>query len=228
MTAITQIRLGRTNCYLLRGTGSAVLVDAGMPGAVRRFARTLARLGTQPSEVRHLVLTHGHADHVGCASAVRAMTGASVIMHAHDAPLVERGGSTLPPGATSWGRVLRLLLRPLSAAMRYTGFVPDVTINAAMSLGPFGIPAHVVHTPGHTAGSVSVLLDSGEALVGDLAMNGFPMRAGPGMPAFAENVDQVYASWEKVLTAGATTIYPAHGKPFPADRLRDILRRRTS
>ena len=228
MTGITPIRLGRTNCYLLRGDGPAVLVDTGMPGAGHRFERVLARLGTQPSDVGYIVLTHGHADHAGCACDVRAMTGASVIMHTFDAPVVEQGDSALPPAATGWGRVLRLLLRPLSAAMRYTGFVPDVVIDAEMSLEPFGIPAHVVHTPGHTAGSVSVLLDSGEAFVGDLAMNGFPMRAGPGLPAFAENVDQVYASWEALLAAGATTIYPAHGKPFPADRLRDILRRRTS
>jgi len=52
------------------------------------------------------------------------------------------------------------------------------------------------------------------------------MRIGPGMPTFAEDVDAVYASWEKILSAGAKTIYPAHGKPFGAERLKKVLDRR--
>jgi glyoxylase-like metal-dependent hydrolase (beta-lactamase superfamily II) len=106
--------------------------------------------------------------------------------------------------------------------------VPRTTVDVALSdedldLASYGVPGRVMHTPGHTNGSVSVLLESGEAFVGDLAMNGFPMRRGPGMPVFAADAAQVHASWRKILDAGATTIYPAHGEPFPAQVLRQAL-----
>ena len=62
----------------------------------------------------------------------------------------------------------------------------DVKIgNEGMSLYDYGIPGRVVYTPGHSSGSISVLLESGEAFVGDLAMNKLPLRATPGLPIFA-------------------------------------------
>jgi hydroxyacylglutathione hydrolase len=226
MTAVHPIRLGRTTCFLVRGDAAAALVDTSVPGSERRFQKTLARLGLRPADVRCIVLTHCHFDHVGSLKAIRDLTGAPAVMHKLDAPAVAHGDSRIPPGTTPWGRILGALFRVFGGLARYEPCAADVTIDADMSLGPFGIAAHVIPTPGHTPGSLTVLLDSGEALVGDLAMNGFPLRAGPGIPAFAENLEQIYSSWEKVLAAGAETIYPAHGKPFPATRLRDILSRR--
>ena len=213
MNAVYPVRLGRTTCYLV-------------PGTERKLAASLERLGIAPRDVRCIVATHSHYDHVGSLRAVRELTGAAVVMHKHDAGAVAAGRSRTPPGTTGWGKVLGFLMRALRLPQEFPAIRPNLTIDAEMSLEPFGIPARVLHTPGHTRGSVSVVLASGEALVGDLAMSGFPLRAGPGIPVFAESIDDVYESWEKILAAGATTIYPAHGRPFPADRLRDILSRR--
>ena len=66
-------------------------------------------------------------------------------------------------------------------------------------------------------------MDSGEAFVGDLAMNGLPLRLGPGMPAVAEDTAAVKESWRLLLDRGATWIYPAHGKPFKAEILEKKL-----
>ncbi len=92
------------------------------------------------------------------------------------------------------------------------GFVAD-----ELSLDEYGIAGRIVYTPGHTAGSISVLLDSGEAVVGDMAMNSLPMRLSPGLPVFAENLSQLMESWRMILKQGVATIYPSHGGPFPAD-----------
>jgi hydroxyacylglutathione hydrolase len=81
----------------------------------------------------------------------------------------------------------------------------------------------VIHTPGHSWGSVSVLLDNGEAFVGDLAMNMLPMRLKPGLPIFGDDVQIVKNSWQKRLDMGAKTVYPAHGKPFPEEILYEAL-----
>ena len=98
------------------------------------------------------------------------------------------------------------------------GFVAD-----ELSLDEYGIAGRIVYTPGHTAGSISVLLDSGEAVVGDMAMNSLPMRLSPGLPVFAENLSQLMESWRMILKQGVATIYPSHGRPFPADVMRKAL-----
>jgi glyoxylase-like metal-dependent hydrolase (beta-lactamase superfamily II) len=67
------------------------------------------------------------------------------------------------------------------------------------------------------------LLDTGEAFVGDLAMNRFPLRLSPGLPIFAEDQAAVVESWRSLLDQGATTVYPAHGKPFPAEVIRKAI-----
>ena len=91
------------------------------------------------------------------------------------------------------------------------------------SLAEFGIAGKVIPTPGHSPGSVSVLLESGEAFVGDLAMNRLPLRLSPGLPIFADDPDQVVQSWRRLLELGVTTVYPAHGKPFSADVMRAAI-----
>ena len=90
-------------------------------------------------------------------------------------------------------------------------------------LESYGIHGKVIYTPGHSSGSISLLLDTGDAFVGDLAMNVFPTRIGPGMPIFAENVNALKESWRLLLSSGAKQIYPAHGKPFNADVLEKLL-----
>jgi glyoxylase-like metal-dependent hydrolase (beta-lactamase superfamily II) len=69
---------------------------------------------------------------------------------------------------------------------------------------------------------MSLLLDTGDAFVGDLAMNVFPVRIGPGMPIFAEITNIIKESWRLLISSGAKKIYPAHGKPFNTDALEKL------
>jgi len=97
------------------------------------------------------------------------------------------------------------------------------SLSIELPLIGYGIPGKILYTPGHSMGSVSVLLETGDAFVGDLAMNGFPLRYGPGLPIFAEDMQMVRESWRLLVDAGAETIYPAHGKPFSVDFIRRAL-----
>jgi glyoxylase-like metal-dependent hydrolase (beta-lactamase superfamily II) len=63
-------------------------------------------------------------------------------------------------------------------------------------------------------------LESGEAIVGDMAMNKFPMRLSPGLPIFAENMPQLIDSWKALLEEDIKSIYPSHGGPFSPDVMR--------
>jgi hydroxyacylglutathione hydrolase len=221
--AILPIQLGFDTCYVLKGDG-VIAIDAGEPNKVLEFRRGLARASIPPSDVRLIVLTHGHWDHVGSASAIKEFTRAPLAMHARDIPMLERSLTSLPPGVTPWGRIFIGIHRLFMPLIKVPAAKVDVVLgNNGISLSNYGIPGRVLHTPGHSSGSVSVLLDSGEAFVGDLAMSKFPLRLTPGLPILAEDMSAVVRSWRMLLAQGAKTVYPAHGRPFPADLIRRAL-----
>ena len=64
-----------------------------------------------------------------------------------------------------------------------------------------------------------MVLDSGDAFVGDMAMNGLPLTIGPNLPIFAGDISLLKNSWKKLIDKGVKKLYPAHGKPFPVEKL---------
>ncbi len=214
------IKLGGVNCFLLQEEGT-VLIDAGTPGQHNNFLKQMKKLGLDPRAVQLIILTHGHGDHFGSAQKIKELTGARLAVHRDDADIVKEGKKIFPSGLNRWGRFLTLAVgRPMSFLINYPAAEPDIILEDDFSLAEFGVNGRIISSPGHTAGSVSVLLDGGEAFVGDLAMNGFPMRQGPGLPIFGESKEEIRQSWKKLRDAGACVIYPGHGAPFPASQLK--------
>jgi len=93
-----------------------------------------------------------------------------------------------------------------------------------LDLATYGVAGRVVHTPGHTAGSVSVILDSGAALVGDTLFHLFPGRV---YPPFADLPTQLLESWKTLLASDADLFYPAHGRPVTREQLEKAFGRRS-
>jgi glyoxylase-like metal-dependent hydrolase (beta-lactamase superfamily II) len=220
---ITPVALGFCQCYVLKARG-VVAVDAGAPNKGRHFARALERASIAPEQVRLIVMTHGHWDHVGSAGQLKQLTGAKLALHEREVGWLEKGLTPLPPGVTAWGRAFIGVHKLFMPLIEVPPTKVDVVLqDDGISLLDFGIPGRVIHTPGHSSGSVSILLDTGEAFVGDLAMNRFPLRLSPGLPIFAEDAGAVVGSWKKLLELGVTTVYPAHGEPFHADVIRKAI-----
>ena len=220
---IFQIELGFDQCYVLKSDG-VIAVDAGAPNKGRNFLRGLERASINPQEVQLIVITHGHWDHDGSAGELKAITGAKLAMHRREVNWLEQSLAPLPPGITLWGRIFISLHKKFMPLINIPPAKVDVPLDdEGLSLSDYGIPGRILHTPGHSSGSVSVLLETGEAFVGDLAMNRFPLRFSPGLPIFAEDQAAVIESWRSLLDKGATTVYPAHGKPFPAEVIRKAI-----
>jgi len=87
------------------------------------------------------------------------------------------------------------------------------------NLQDYGIPGSVIHTPGHTEGSLSVLLETGDAIVGDLAMNAFFLCLKPRPSVFTCNSSKLRDSWDNLIMKGAKVIYPGHGGSFPISEI---------
>lgn len=214
-----RIPVGICNCYLLRGERT-VLVDAGAWGGMPAFVRGMNALGVDPKQIDLIVITHGHWDHITCLNDIRAMSGAQVAVHQRDQAWVETGRPPFPKGVGAYGRVMSALAKALLHPKLPPVKVDVVIGDDGLSLAEYGIPGRVVHTPGHSLGHVSVLLDSGDALVGDMAMNDWYLRWTPGLPVLADDVHLMIASWRKILPMGIQTVHPSHGAEFPVAMIR--------
>lgn len=205
------IALTFVNAYLLRGEG-CVLVDAGFARNPARLRRALQRLGVQPSELRLILLSHGHTDHYGSASALQTLEGTPIAMHPLDAQLVRTGRNSPLQPTCALGHVLSAVTR-LADHMPAQALAVNVWVEEGFDLSPYGVEAQVLHTPGHTPGSISVL--AGEiAVVGDLLMSISPQPHRPGLPLVAEDVEQLLGSVRHLVQFHPQTLYAGHGGPF--------------
>lgn len=199
------------------------MIDAGPRGTAPSFIRSLQRYGIAPGQIRLILVTHVHFDHVGSLQAIQKQCGCPVLVHQAEAGLLSRGCVVLPPGTHLLTSLLIRLAnrhpRIVRRLFRFDPVRPDRIIKDTLGLAPFGFDAHVLPTPGHTPGSLSVITASGQAFVGDLAVNYLPGGRGPYWPPFGDSLRLIRKSWRILLNQGATTIYPAHGQPFKAEKL---------
>lgn len=224
MTTIHRVNTGLQRVYLIEGDSGLVLIDAGRLGLIKTLKATLDGLGRRPADVGLIVITHVHVDHVGGLAAVKELTGAKILVHAAEKDILVRGMAVMPPGTGSITRPMVRALRPLLA--RGQGFPPvrpDILIDREFDLGPFGVAGKVLTTPGHTAGSISVLLDTGQAFIGDTCFNHWPRSRRSVFPPFAADVPSLLKTWEVLLASGASEFYPGHGKPFTRAKLEASL-----
>ena len=223
MTHILKIPLGTSNAYLIGEQQRYLLVDAGNAGRAGKLQRLLHKGGIRPSQIELIVITHVHYDHVGSLNAIKALCECPVAVHANEAPLLRYGRVVFPRGTNRIGRLAMGLGTRLSSfrpsLFAFDAVDPEIVVTGEMPLERFGISGTIVPTPGHSAGSLSVVLSDGTTCVGDLAINYLPFGLGPIFPPFADDVPQLLASWDLLLEKGVHTIFPGHGNAFPASKL---------
>jgi hydroxyacylglutathione hydrolase len=218
---IKKILLGFTNSYLLEGDRGYIMVDAGVVKQGRSFWRGLKHHQVDPGQIKLIIITHAHFDHVGSLAAIKALCGdCPVLIHPFESPRIAEPVVAIPPGINLEGKIISSLGRIGRPLLKFPPVRPEILFDQEFDLAEYGIDGQVLHTPGHTAGSLSILLADGQAIVGDLAVNIGRTRP---FPPFAEEPEQIYTSWQQICAAGAAVIYPAHGSPFPAEVLLENL-----
>jgi glyoxylase-like metal-dependent hydrolase (beta-lactamase superfamily II) len=201
------------------------MIDGGMPNKLKVFKRVLTRLDINPSDIKLIVLTHSHFDHSGSAQEIREFTGGKIAVHVSERTYLENGGMIIPKGVNFYGKITKPWLFAIFKKISFPKFKPDILItDEPYPLKAYGIDGNIIHTPGHTVGSISVILDSGEAFVGCMAHNGFPFRFHPGLPIYAQDIEAIKKCWKILIGRGIKMIYPGHGKPFPVEVIKKTLK----
>jgi glyoxylase-like metal-dependent hydrolase (beta-lactamase superfamily II) len=220
------VRLGTdiVNWYLVEDAGRVTVVDAAVRGYRPQLDEGLHLLGRAPADVAAVVLTHAHADHVGCAELLRTELGVPVFVHGADEELAKTAkafgkneASLLPylRHAAAWKLLVGLArgggLRPVRI-----GDVQAIADGEVLDVP--GRP-RVIHTPGHTDGHCALYFaDRGVLAVGDLLATWNPLTGGRGpqlMPrAFNRSSRQMLDSLARIEDVDAELVVFGHGDPW--------------
>jgi glyoxylase-like metal-dependent hydrolase (beta-lactamase superfamily II) len=216
---IGRLGTGTANSYLVEADGEITIVDAGVAGYWDDLLAELARMGRAIEDVRSVVLTHGHSDHIGFAERIRRERAVPIRIHELDAALA-RGEAKNP--ARGWGPVRPLpLLRFLvwgarMGALRIEPIAEVAAFGDGATLDVPGSP-QVVNVPGHTPGSAAIrFTDHGALFVGD-AFATYAVttgREGPRIAPFTADANQARESLDRLSGIEARTILPGHGQPW--------------
>ena len=207
--------------YVLETPLGWIAVDTGYAGGLNSYLRRFSKFAP-PGEIKYIVLTHAHDDHTGFLAALLKESGARLVCSEKSLTQLASGKNAMPPGA---GFISRPAAR-LSAMMKHAAVPPVVPDASAIVLGneadqPFlalGLPIRVLYLPGHTSDSIGLLLEeTGELFCGDAAGNSFLAPARHSI--LIEDLGEYQRSWDRMLAANPTRIYPSHGKPFLAEDL---------
>jgi len=214
---IIQIPLRFSNAYLVIDQ-HAILVDAGFPGDADAIMRAITRAGLTPRDITLLVHTHGHIDHVGATAELQQRLDVPTMIHQADAPnLITGSNGVVKPRNLEARLVAAMLVRPFDPV------IPDIVLSAETSLHAYGVDGQIIFTPGHTKGSISLLLGNGEAIVGDVMMGGWwggvlrPQH--PNYHYFIDDIHDVHQSISRLLSHAPTRWYVGHGGPLALARV---------
>jgi glyoxylase-like metal-dependent hydrolase (beta-lactamase superfamily II) len=187
---ITIVNVGylSTNYWVVSAGKSRLLVDLGYPGTMGTMQSRLNQMDIPLKEIRYALATHYHIDHAGLAQELKNAGVPLLVLDIQVAAILLMKKYT------------KLQDRYMEISL-YGNVVISATDSRAL-LEKIGIPGEILHTPGHSDDSVSLLLDDGSVFTGDLT---------PLEHAWGEAGEVVKASWQLLKEKGAKRVYPAHG-----------------
>lgn len=212
------------NCYLIEDDDGLTLVDTGLPGHWRSLGLAIRSLGRSPGDLRGVVLTHAHFDHVGSARRLQQRLAVPIWATPEEHALAARPYRYVHENPRAAYPIKHPKAVPIMMALAGAGAlwvrgVRDLrTLHVGQALDLPGRP-RVLATPGHTFGHVALHLPERDAVIsGDalVTLDPYTARVGPRIVAGAATADSArnLASLQAIADTGARTVLPGHGEPW--------------
>ena len=218
---LIRIKGAISNCYLLLGE-RPMLVDTGAPGDLKRILAALKKHGVEAKDLALILLTHGHSSHAGGAAELKRRSGVQVALHIGDVALARNGENGVLAPTSPLSRFIRPFVdEPFEA------FEPDLIFRDGFSLEPHGIKGRVLATPGHTMGSASVVLASGEAIIGDVLRGSMVWPNKASRHFFCNDPELNTRSIVRLAREGLLRCHPGNFGSFPGTELGQFLHTNT-
>jgi hydroxyacylglutathione hydrolase len=222
---VTTVKMGFVDSYIIKGKADAkgenswILVDCGISGSEGIILGTLKSLGGKPEKVSLIILTHAHRDHSGAVKELQRITGAKVAIQREDSEYLVKGISAKVTPVTGFAKFMARLIKS-GPQNKKGGTTPDIIIENELDLNEFGVNGKVMSTPGHTKGSVSVFLNSGSCIVGDI----FGKTLGKvASSMFCNDPEENRKSIGKITGSNATNLYLSHGGKCTINEVKKIF-----
>jgi len=208
---------GRSNVYCIRTDDHNIIVDTGTRKNFNALRNVLNEPGYAEPGITHLVLTHTHYDHCQSARRLKEKYNCKIVVSANAEASIANGYTRLPKGTNFLSNtIVRMGRRIGKPQYGYDPFEPDILVDGDYHLRIGDVYVKIIETPGHSADSISILVDDEVALVGD-AM--FGVLKNSIFPPFADDIKMMIRSWGKLLATPCNTFLPGHGKAISRERL---------
>lgn len=214
--SLHRIGNGMVNVYLIADDTGVTLIDAGIPGLWPELVAELDAIGRLPDDIRGVVLTHADSDHLGFAERLRGEYGVPIYVHDGDASQARGETKVKNP---SWGKIK---LAPLLSFLWYAGRRGGLSVTPIAEVTTVGdgdvldLPGapRIIHTPGHSPGSIAIHSATVDALfVGDAMTTRHVLTGaeGPQPAPFTHDPETALASLDRWHGVGARWVLPGHG-----------------
>jgi hydroxyacylglutathione hydrolase len=207
------------NCYLIVAGPKMWLIDTGMPGNGQRIVNYIKRLGKKPPDISEIILTHGDVDHIGSAAEMKKLSGAKLVIHTGDASMLSSR-----TGLKTIGGPLGIVFKLATPFMRFQTAEPDFIVRENSEINGL----RVIHTPGHTGGSISLYLPKKVIFVGDALRSDSRGNPKPPSRILSADIEQAKASLTKISELEFDILLPGHGAPVTgraSDKVKELARR---
>lgn len=228
MQEIIRLDLEGVNCYLAKSEGNFILFDtAGHMVLDKQFTnrqealeKELDKAGCTAENLKLVILTHGDNDHVANAAYIKQKYNAKIAIHPADLNLVKSPSLDLVMKSFQYRSfifkiIFKLMKKPIEKVTQKTlqdfqTFTPDLLLDESFDLSDYGFDAKILHLPGHTEGSIGILMSNGDLIAGDLFTNAQKPEIAPNALDFG----LLNKSAAKLKAFDIKTVYPGHGNPF--------------
>jgi glyoxylase-like metal-dependent hydrolase (beta-lactamase superfamily II) len=190
------------NVYLVEDGDKLILIDTGLPRNYKKMIKYIEALGRKPTDVSMIVLTHFHIDHVGSAKKMKELTNAKVEVHEFDSDYV--AGKKAPP------KPKNLMFKALSSIVKAEPVEVDLVLKDNDKVGRL----IVIHTPGHSEGSISLLDAERKVMFAGDAVRFMDDKITGPPEQFTLDMDKARNSIRKISTFDFDILLSGHGQPL--------------